>query len=160
MNNKGFMMAELVVVSSIIVVFLTGLYLSYNKIFSVYKLLLDYNDVNTLYNLSYYRDILNKNDELQNISLSPVNVIDKIRTEEILNPNDKVFLINNKQKQIEGNEINSISGVNLTFKDYVKYLANSVDLTNTNYVMIMERCDDEKKNCKYAYLEVPNGQET
>ena len=36
MNNKGFMMAEVVVVSAVIIVTLVTLYVSYNKIFSLY----------------------------------------------------------------------------------------------------------------------------
>ena len=36
LNNKGFMMAEVVVVSSIILIFMTVMFTSYNKMFSIY----------------------------------------------------------------------------------------------------------------------------
>ena len=56
MNNKGFMMAELVVVSAIVLVALSGLYVSYNKIFSIYNKRINYYDVATLYELGNIRD--------------------------------------------------------------------------------------------------------
>ena len=42
LNKKGFMMAEVVVVSSVILIILTTLYISYNKIISLYETRLDY----------------------------------------------------------------------------------------------------------------------
>ena len=44
MNNKGFMMAEVIVVASIILIAMVGLYASYNKIFSLYNQRMDYYD--------------------------------------------------------------------------------------------------------------------
>jgi len=58
MNNKGFMMAEVVVVSAIILVFMAGMYVSYNKLFTIYNQRVNYYDVTTLYKLGYYRDKL------------------------------------------------------------------------------------------------------
>ena len=56
MNNKGFMMAEVIVVSSIILITLTALYTSYNKIIAVYNQRIDYYDIKTLYELAYIKD--------------------------------------------------------------------------------------------------------
>ena len=64
MNNKGFMMAEVVVVSAIVMLTIVGLYQSYNKIYSAYNTRIDYYDSTTLYRLGYYRDILIENDKL------------------------------------------------------------------------------------------------
>ena len=61
MNKKGFMMAELIVVSSIVLVVLVGMYASYNKIYSAYTTRISYHDVTMLYRLGYYRDILRSN---------------------------------------------------------------------------------------------------
>ena len=65
MNRKGFMMAEVVVVSAIVMVSIVGLYQSYNKIYSAYTTRIKYYDSTTLYRLGYYRDILITNNILE-----------------------------------------------------------------------------------------------
>ena len=64
MNNKGFMMAEVVVVSAIVMIALAGLYMSYVKIYAIYNERINYYDVNTLYQLSFYRDVLTETKEM------------------------------------------------------------------------------------------------
>ena len=63
-DNKGFMMAEVVVVSSIVLIFLTTIFTSYNKLYAAYVNRINYYDVVTLYRLGYYRDILIENDKI------------------------------------------------------------------------------------------------
>ena len=169
MNKKGFMMAELVVVASIVLVVLVGMYTSYNKIFSAYNTRISYYDVNTLYRLGYYRDILRSNKILN-------DMIDEVDTKKIINiyssvsevgnrfylPEDErddftdlnVFLV-----KIEGNKLNksmfSVGIYNITFLEYIDYLINTVDFTKFNYMMLMEKCDiSDNNSCNYAYLEV------
>ena len=67
MNRKGFMMAEVVVVSAIVLSFLSVLYTRYNKIYSTYLKRISYYDVVTLYRLAYYRDILIENHKMPDI---------------------------------------------------------------------------------------------
>ena len=184
MNKKGFMMAEVVVVSAIVVVTIGGLYVSYNKIYSKYKTLLSYNDVTTLYRLGYYRDISIENniiekafEKLEGKSIIPIydsinkmnssfNLPDIEKSDKIT---DTVFMIKtNPNKQIDQNILPNKIGetqINPTFKDYANYLSNSVTF-RSNYIMIMERCnlkeDSTKKdidNCQYGYLEVYDGKE-
>lgn len=169
MNRKGFMMAELVVVSAIILVTLVGLYSSYNKIYSTYKTRINYYDITTLYRLGYYRDILKENeilDDIINNSKSGIvevynsktltgNIFTLPSIEQPNDVNDVVYFIYNKKNQINKN---SFSGKNLhvTFLEYIDYFNNSVDYTKFNYVMIMERCAiGDENDCNYAYLEIP-----
>ena len=174
LNKKGFMMAELVVVSAIVLTFLAGIYVSYNKIYSAYKTRLNYYDVTALYRLNFYKDFYNeyksdchdhagdtaifecKKNEAKNASnhLSQPFV-------ELINSNvnyenvvEKVFIIYNDYENL-GADILKDQTVNKTYKDYVNYLSTAVDLTGANYVLTIERCqEDGKSNCKYAYLEV------
>lgn len=133
MNNKGFMMAEVVVVSSIIIVTLVGLYTSYNKILSLYNQRINYYDINTLYELGNIR---------KNTNLSTYKSKDYIVDETY----KKVYYLNH-------NDIIDLTGVtNETFKDYLIYLKDSTKF-ETEYILIMENCIDDDK-CKYAYLEV------
>ena len=145
MNNKGFMMAEVVVVSSIILVVLVGMYMSYSKIFILYNQRINYYDASTLYELAYIRD-----NKLGDLTLDSTNDID----------GDVVYYVDKnkvKDKTVSKTELNE------TFKEYLDYLSTSLDFDNMNvndqivdYILIMEKCDSDKTNCKYAYLEVLN----
>ena len=179
MNRKGFMMAELVVVAAIVLTTMVGLYTSYNKVHSIYQTRLSYHDVTTLYRLGYYRDVLKESKE-KNIntikdSLNNDNKIVEVynsiskddsndyipSADKIDNAADRVFMVyNNKNKQLD-KEIFKAPGLNLhvTFLEYIEFLSNSVNLSNFDYIMVMERCSMENNildedNCSYAYLEI------
>lgn len=169
MNKKGFMMAELVVVSSVIIITLVGLYSSYNKIYSMYNARMNYYDIVTLYRLGYYRDILEENYKLEEaINQSKIDIVNVYESningmlfslpdiERSEYPADKVFLINNKGNIIDKTQLGAFV-VKRTFLDYIDYFNNSIDYKKFNYVMVMESCasaDSNESNCKYAYLEV------
>lgn len=140
MNNKGFMMAEVVVVSSIILVTLVAFYTSYNKIISIYNQRINYYDVTTLYKLAGVRE--KYKDTLDDIASTDI----------VVNENNvKVYYLNK-------NEITKMLDINInaTFKDYIEYINDSVTFETDN-ILVMERCID-KDNCKYAYLEVFNNE--
>lgn len=190
MNNKGFMMAEVVVVSAIVMVTIVGLYQSYNKLYSTYNTRIDYYDSTTLYRLGYYRDILIENDKLNNLIKNTTETVTEIYSsngnnifslsKNEISPyvNDTVFLIKTNKssdkfeiiikinESSEKFEINGaeLDNINLTFKDYLKYLSTSTTFASS-YIMVMERCTsnaDNSKNkddCKYAYLEIYDGKE-
>lgn len=158
LNRKGFMMAEVVVVSAVVVVALTSLYASYNKIYSIYKTRLTYTDSSTLYRLAYYRDKLNKNGELFNgLAVADVKDVD-LGTNKLCKTEctEKLYIIKNGYKNINdtiNNKVKNLAGINSKCVDYVKYLSSSVDLKETEYVMIYEMCDAKNKDdCEYAYL--------
>lgn len=136
MNNKGFMMAEVVVVSSIILVALVGLYASYNKIFSIYNQRVDYYDVPTLYELGDYRN---------NNYLGSASHLSKLED----SSGKKIYFVN-------ASKISELSSrvSNQTFKDYIEFLKGSLNVDTTN-ILVMEKCIS-RDNCKYAYLEVYN----
>ena len=181
-NNKGFMMAEVIIVSAVILVTLGTVFISYNRLFTAYNSRVGYFDTVTLYRLGYYRDILLENAAL-NIAMDRAkneNVIsvyrDKNHNGNLVNlssttelskyEHDTVFMIyNGKAKKINSN-ILANEGVNPTFEDYIAFLSSSTDLSDTNYVMLMERCNEKtsdeetrKNDCKYAYLKLYDGLE-
>lgn len=179
MNKKGFMMAEVVVVSAVVLVTLVGLYASYNKIYSTYKTRLSYYDVVTLYRLGYYRDILNVNNVLGDVMTDSesgiVTVYDSDNTSSSIfslpvsertdNTEDSVYMVNNGGSSINSNVFDNViaSGkkVNPTFIEYVDFLEKSVNFGSFDYMLLMERCnvlDDGRvdiDDCNYAYLEIP-----
>ena len=139
LNKKGFMMAEVIVVSSIVLITLTSLYISYNKIYSTYKKRINYYDVSIIYDL----DQIRRNEEID----VPTNNT-KIGSES----NTTVYAI-----PLTGNKITdtntNLSQENTTFNEYLKYLKNSITVNNCNYILVMEKCDEANKGCKYGYLE-------
>lgn len=151
MNNKGFMMAEVVVVSAIILVFMAGMYVSYNKIISAYKQRVDYYDVTTLYKLAYYRDSLKSSNSLTFPTNDSFNKV----SNSIINSSDRVYIIYNNNNNLKKEVVNSFNDSHAMFKDYVTYLSSSTDLTGDTYVMVLESCEaGDENDCKYAYLGV------
>ena len=175
MNNKGFMMAEVVVVSAIVLVAITGLYISYNKIYSIYNARIDYYDVTTLYRLGYYRDVLIENDKIEEVLETANNqkvvdiynskntgVISELPETEFKEyTTDTVFLVKASNFSLNALEDRKI---NQTFKNYIEFLLDGATI-NSNYMMLMEKCflnDDETINvdkCSYAYIEIYDGNE-
>lgn len=168
MNKKGFMMAELVVVSSVVLVTLVGLYTSYNRIYSIYKTRVRYYDVVTLYRLGYYRDILYKNDILDDvINASNSGVVDVYNSqsgkgsvfslpesERLKDVEDLVYMVNNNGRSINRDTFAGKS-MHITFLEYVDFLEKSVDFSKFNHMLISERCTPgDNDSCSYAYLEI------
>ena len=154
MNRRGFMMAELVVVSSIIVITLTGLYISYNKIISSYRHVINYYDIGLYYKLGYYNMKLYKAGTLTTTLNSiaagkylDVNTIVEAET----NTKEKIYIVRNKSGITAlKNKVN-----HQTYKEYLEYLLSSKDIVN-GYYIIGERCRADETKCTYAYAEVSN----
>lgn len=140
LNKKGFMMAEVIVVSSIVLITLTSLYMSYNKIYSTYKKRINYYDVSIIYDL----DQIRRNE----VIATPTNNTKIIKDAE---SNTTVYAIPLTDNKIT--DTNNLSQENTTFKEYLEYLKNSITVDNCNYILVMEKCDKAKKECKYGYLE-------
>ena len=142
LNKKGFMMAEVIVVSSIVLITLTSLYISYNKIYSTYKKRINYYDVSIIYDL----DKIRRNTAIDEPTNNPKIIIKDSES------NTTVYAI-----PLTGNKITdtntNLSQENTTFNEYLKYLKNSITVNNCNYILVMEKCDEANKGCKYGYLE-------
>ena len=141
LNKKGFMMAEVIVVSSIVLITLTSLYISYNKIYSTYKKRINYYDVSIIYDLDQIR---------WNTAIDEPTNNTKIDSES----NTTVYAIPLTANKItETNLSQENTTFNTTFNEYLEYLKNSITVNNCNYILVMEKCDEAKKGCKYGYLE-------
>lgn len=154
MNNKGFMMAEVVVVSAIVLAALTGLYISYNKIYMVYRNRIDYYDTVALYRLEYYRDMAidegNANNIFDWFDSEGENYanLEEYFDSGIVEENDDVYMVSSTGLENFKNSVN-------TFSDYIEFLDDSVDI-DSEYVLLIKRCNDSDK-CKFGYLEFYDG---
>ena len=160
LNKKGFMMAEVVVVSSIILVFLAALYTSYTSIYSIYKKRLNYYDNQLIYQLGYYRDTCietyNFNDMLIESNTNTVTIFNKEPTED--GYFDTVLLAHLTNKKINNIALYSNLNINKTYKEYIDYLKTSATM-DSNYIMLIERCNSSNIDCKYGYIEIYDGHE-
>lgn len=152
MNNKGFMMAEVIVVASVIVVTLVALYASYNKIFSLYNQRTDYYNITTLYDLAVIRDNFLYGD---NTSLEPF-----VYQGAEFNKDPKAAV--RTLYYIDKDDIDNVNEdeIKTTFKNYISFLSSSVDFSKKvngydwDEMLIMEKCFSED-DCSYTYLEIP-----
>ena len=192
-DNRGFMMAEVIVVSAIVLIVLGTLFISYNKLLSIYRTRVKYYDTVSLYRLGFFRDILVENDvmtkwqkELRDSGNKILEVYAgeqstsrlSLPSDELSDISDMVYLIYNQKSNISESMLKSktvdsnyYNNFNATFKDYIKFLSSAVDLTDTNYVMLIERCNvkeaakdngagkNVKDDCKYAYMKTFDGYE-
>ena len=146
-GNKGFMMAEVVVVSVIVATTLVVLYTSVNRLTTAFNLRNRYHDLDCL-NLA-----IAVNDEL--ISSGDINTLIKDSYSTVVNTDIK-NLFNNDYKRvnvyyIKNNtslDINNInSNLNTTAKEYFEYLDKNKD-NKYNYYIVSEMCETED-NCFY-----------
>lgn len=154
MNNKGFMMVELVVVSSIVVVTLTALYISFNKIMISYDEIIDYNDISTAYRLGYYYKSLEADGKIEKVDkYEKVNIENMKETINEVIYEDTVYIAKvSKLNELKNEDINQ------TFKEYISYVYDNV-FNGIEQILIIESCQtkNDVEVCKYAYMDANVG---
>ena len=155
LNKKGFMMAEVVVVSVIICTALVTLYTGINRVSNAYKIRNKYYDINALY--------MAEKANLYLINTSNINkLITNNKSVKISDPNlnniTNIYKSNNSDSTtniyFSMYNKNSINGINVTFKDFITYLDGHLDYNEEyNYIIISEICND-KDDCNYYGLKV------
>lgn len=146
LNKKGFMMVEVIVVSTIILGVLISIYTSYNKVFRRYGELINYYNVDGVYKLVTIRDELINDNNLNNFL---INLSDNGRC--LANYPSSGGKGRCYAYLLKKNSL-GISTDSVTFDDYLNYLSNSVSFTS-NYIMVIEwpKNDD---SYYYNYLEL------
>lgn len=151
-GNKGFMMAEVVVVSVIVAVTLVTLYTSVNRLTTAFNLRNRYYDLDCL-NLSIaVNDELIKSGDIETLlssSSSDVNTnIKNLYTSDYKRVN--VYYVKNNTSLDTG----AINGnLNTTAKDYFSYLQKNYD-NKYNYYIVSELCKIGADDCYYYGLGV------
>ena len=163
-GNKGFMLAEVIIVSVVIITVLTTLYIGLNNVSSAYETRNRYYDIDSLYVAKEISNIIND-----------LNISDKISTPNIvynwirnlsLNEEYRIedfemfyyYETNNiiqtyitpydKEKMLELKKYNS----NQTFSDYLDYLSTHLDFKEDyKYIVIVERQKNGNINDCYYY---------
>lgn len=164
LNRKGFMMAEVVVVSVIICTVLVTLYTALARINAAYDTRNRYYDIDTLYfteeiNYSLISSgLINK--LIQNGNSVKVTLegqgIDLNEISSFYNSNNKgeTKIYFSLYKKNDVNKLANLTGLNETFKDYITYANDHFDYNeNYEYMLITEMCKTND-DCYYYGLRV------
>ena len=169
-NNKGFMLIEVIVTSTIVLTTMIFLYSSFNKLSNNYKIRNSYynidatyatkemissmlkrddNNINnfindTFYN-SYYSYIIKKEGDLINCKIS-INSCNNLK--EFYSIENMIF----SEYDLESlNYLKDNESINQTFREYIEYLDKYYDIESTkydyNYIILTE----VKENNNYYY---------
>lgn len=164
LNRKGFMMAEVVVVSVIICTVLVTLYTALARINAAYDTRNRYYDIDTLYfteeiNYSLISSgLINK--LIQNGNSVKVTLegqgIDLNEISSFYNSNNKgkTKIYFSLYKKNDVNKLANLTGLNETFKDYITYANDHFDYNEDyEYMLITEMCKTND-DCYYYGLRV------
>lgn len=142
LNNRGFMMAELMITSVVIMISIVSLYTGFNKIYTNYKVRSSYDDSNLLYGTKLIKDFLidqNKinlliknNKDYINISLCNLNFECVGDESTYYNDIKRIYDINNiyfltyKMNNVKINDNSFLS-------DYIDYLRKDSNMDKSDY---------------------------
>lgn len=155
LNKKGFMMAEVIITSSVVAVILVTLYIGINRMNNAYDKRNRYYDLDAQQVAMEVNDLL-KNNSIDNNVFSDYssNCISLITIEEdieigygdILNIYNKLntYLVSNKAGF---DKLKSDTSNNL-FKDYIDYYINKYNLDDYSYFVVVEL---QKQDDYYYY---------
>ena len=156
-NNKGFMLAEVVVTSTVVLASLISLYTTFNRLYNKYNTRLTYFDIDGSYINKGMIDYLIRNGKLNEYLKNNINTNNNIKN--YLNDDDyfnalkdtynieNMYIIEYNTSAINGLKNTDI---NETFKDYCDFMKKYYKLDNNNeynYLIVTEY----KNNDKYYY---------
>ena len=172
-NNKGFMLAEVVVTSALLLTMMIGLFYTFNRTYTRYETISKYKNIDGMYILQYIMEYMYNDINNDNIN----KIIQKKENKEYyyLIENKVCKLTNNKycEKLKETYNINNLVIVNeikedirslkdkvtnQTFKDYIDYIEKYYplnDYTKDSYLVIVEyNLSDNENEYNYSSLEL------
>lgn len=149
-GRKGFMMAEVVVVSVVIAVVLITLFTGLNRVSSAYEKRDRYYDIDALYLAMMANDALIENGSINNLINDGTSTIIEANDEEV-----KLYKNVNLYFSLYGKDkLKDLSTTKETTKEFIDYLGTKFDFKDYyNYVIISEICKNDD-DCYYYALKV------
>lgn len=163
LNNKGFMLAEVIISASVIIVTLVSLYAGFARVYKAYEIRSTYYDADSVYALktisdyfidemvfnSYISSINNTNKYVEfKKNESPSNKIDAFINKMIENYNFKHFYLT----RYNSDYLESIESISSDLKEYINFLNSDGvidDDANYKYIFISETNDG-----RFSYLRI------
>lgn len=160
-NRKGFMLAEVIIVSVIICVVLVSLFTGINRVTKAYDLRSRYYDVNALYmaekaNLYLIEDksinnLISTNNPVKVENDSLYNVISFYNSG---NTGSAVNIYFTPYDQNKVDDLGKLTEINQTYKDFIDYLSGHLEFKGEyTYMLISEICNSTD-DCYYYGLGV------
>ncbi|MBQ6495451.1 MAG: hypothetical protein IJI49_05565 [Bacilli bacterium] len=172
-NNKGFMLAEVVVTSTILLVIMVSLFFTFNKIYSRYNAVTAYKNIDGMYALDNFMEYIfneREDDNINNI-ISKVTedylfIIENSECNNIIN-NDyctsikegynivNLIIVRQREESVEKllNDINTdTEKYNNTFRDYLNYIKKYYALWK-NKDDVDKKVNDYNKNSYLLIVE-------
>jgi len=156
LNKKGFMLAEVVVVSVVLISTIVGTYAGFNKAYSGYKERSNYDNIDALYAAKDIKDYLIENYKINNL----INTTDQIKditscqtfacTEEEKKMYENIKTLNDISKiYFSKYDISNINIKNASnqLSNYINYLKKESSISDEGYRIIIET-----NNKKFATL--------
>lgn len=154
LNNFGFMLVEVIIVTVVVVSIMTSLYVVFNRVYKMYEIKNKYSNIDGIYALGLVRDELvdnlTINDLLKEAGENTYVTIDEnkcVGNVEFCNAIfsnykiNKVILVNLYSHIIENNSnVDKFSDISNTFSDYISYLNNT---EFSDYEQIYKEYEDD-----------------
>ena len=152
MNNKGFVLAETLVVTIFVLVTFTVLYESSIPLLGRYKQLSLYDDLDTTYEVYQYKKILESDLNYESIVANNYKIItcSDFRTSNLCDELDSIIGTNNTLLYFNSNSINLVkadNNISSEIKDYLEY----INVDNDKKILLLE--SDEN----ISYIELTKG---
>lgn len=155
MNKKGFMLAEVVIVASVVSTVLVFLYMALNRMTLAFDTRNRYYDIDAMYVAMEVNNILVKNNEINNYmndnykDLLEVSVLEKYKKFY----NNTGFLIKEvyflKSDNVKLVQLEESINNNQYLKNYISYLKDNIEFNKYNYLIIVEL---QKKDADDVYF--------
>lgn len=169
LNKKGFMLAEVIVVSVVIITVLVTLFTALNRLISAYDIRSTYYDIDAAYLTVEVNDILVSNGYINDIINNGVSddlyfIMHDVGLRDEFDYLQSLFNMYEEYNIIcyfslyTSSDITTLKNksTHQTFKDYTDYLSgNLVFDDDYTYVIIIEMCEKENTDsCKHYTLKV------
>ncbi len=158
MNKKGFMLAEVVIVASVVSTVLIILYISLSKISSAYDTRNKYYDIDAMYAAMAINDVLDN-------SYNNVNNYQKIENNKFIqfyknevNTSIEAYYVKSDKAILETLK-NSLDSGTQSFKNYIDYLEDKIEFNEFSYLIIVKLQKNTNDDLYYYTLKVGDGNE-
>ncbi len=163
LNNKGFMLAEVIISASVIIVTLVSLYAGFARVYKAYEIRSTYYDADSVYALKTISDYF-IDEMVFNSYISGINNTNRyVEFKEIGTPSNKIDAFINKMienysfkrfylTRYNSDYLESIESISSDLKEYINFLNSDGvidDDANYKYIFISETNDG-----RFSYLRI------
>ncbi len=162
LSKKGFMLAEVVIVASVITTVLVFLFISINRMSNAYDKRNKYYDIDAMYAAMEVNNILIRNNDIKRYLENNNDYIKFINNQENQDVNlYSDFYLNTgydltgvyyvKSSLVSIKELSNSTNNDLYLSDYLDYLEDSIPFDNYKYLIIVELSKEDDDVYFYTY---------